>query len=98
MKTIEITDVDSKRVTTLLSMLGRGKWELEGTEILAFAQVQHWVIELSQKMKLSLVAPLTQPKQDDPQPMSTDGKCAPIPVPMPSDGEVIKKKGKHGNK
>jgi len=51
MKQIEVTDVDSARVGVLMTALKRGKWELEGEEILAFAQVFSWAAELQGRLK-----------------------------------------------
>lgn len=39
------------RIKNLLSMLGRGKWELQGDEILAFAQAIEFVLDLEKEMK-----------------------------------------------
>ena len=43
------------RIKNLLSMLGRGKWELQGEEILAFAQSIEFVLDLEKDLKAPIV-------------------------------------------
>ena len=40
---MKVNDTDKKRAENLAKMLRRGKWELEGEEILAFAQTYNWL-------------------------------------------------------
>jgi len=56
-KTIEVTATDLTRIKVVLSSLKRGKWELEGEEILAFAQGFGWVAELQGRVKAALDTP-----------------------------------------
>jgi len=51
MKKITITDTDKTRAMVLLTALKKGTWTLEGEEILAFAQVFHWVAELKARLE-----------------------------------------------
>jgi hypothetical protein len=40
---MEVTKTDLARLETVMKILKRGKYELEGEEVLAFAQAFHWV-------------------------------------------------------
>lgn len=55
--TVAVTAVDQSRAKTLLATIRRGKWELEGEEILAFAQAIHWFCDLDKRIGLALLAP-----------------------------------------
>lgn len=60
-KTVEIAETDSIRLSNLLAFLKRGKCELQGEEVLAFAQSWHWAIGHLAKVKESLAAPEPEP-------------------------------------
>ena len=64
MKKMEILETDMARVTTLLSALKRGKWELEGDEVLAFAQVFAWASELKNRLKAAQDTAETEAKPE----------------------------------
>jgi hypothetical protein len=54
---IEFTKIDLARMDTILKMVRRGKYELEGEEVLAFAQAYAWAMTTMDRMKASLEAP-----------------------------------------
>jgi hypothetical protein len=55
MAQIEVGEVDLRRLNVILTAMKKGKWELEGEEVLAFAQCFHWAAELQGKIKTALV-------------------------------------------
>ncbi len=65
---LEVTKTDLVRCDTVLKALRRGKYELEGEEVLAFAQAFGWLADHHEKIKAALApkestpAPETQPK------------------------------------
>ena len=63
MSTITVSDTDLKRLKVILAALKKGKWELEGEEVLAFAQAFSWAAETHDKVMASL-----QPKKVEPSP------------------------------
>lgn len=54
MATIIVTAVDLKRLNVILSALKKGRWELEGEEVLAFAQAFSWAAETHDKITIEL--------------------------------------------
>lgn len=55
MAVLQVTATDIARIKTVLSALKRGKWtELEGEEILAFAQAFGWTAQLASRLEASL--------------------------------------------
>jgi hypothetical protein len=57
MAQIPVSQLDAARLKTVLSALKRGKWELEGEEVLAFAQAFAWASDLSEAIKKALIEP-----------------------------------------
>ncbi|TXH10648.1 MAG: hypothetical protein E6R04_04765 [Spirochaetes bacterium] len=54
---LEVTKTDLVRCETVLKALRRGKYELEGEEVLAFAQAFGWLADHAEKIKAALAAP-----------------------------------------
>lgn len=54
---MEVTKTDLARAEVVMKALKRGKYDLEGEEVLAFAQAFHWVAELFGRIKTSLDTP-----------------------------------------
>lgn len=54
---MDVVKVDLVRANTLMSMFRRGKYELEGEEVLAFAQGVAWLVDLTTKIKVELEKP-----------------------------------------
>ena len=52
---MQFTKTDLARLEQLLKVFRRGKYELEGEEVLAFAQCFHWAGALCETVKESLV-------------------------------------------
>lgn len=71
---MEVTKLDLTRADNLIKMLKRGKYELEGEEVLGFAQTFHWVAtlklkiedELAPKPPAAALAPPTETKVEEP--------------------------------
>lgn len=59
--TVAVTATDASRLKTILAMLRRGEWKLEGEEVLAFAQATHWLCELERRIGLALAPPPPAP-------------------------------------
>lgn len=60
---IEFTKPDLNKLITVMAALKRGKYELEGEEVLAFAQSFAWLSQLSDKVKADLEKPLEAPSE-----------------------------------
>lgn len=54
---MEFTKTDLARLETVMKILKRGKYELEGEEVLAFAQAFHWVSATFDKIREHLTTP-----------------------------------------
>jgi len=54
---IEFTKTDLARMDTVMKALKRGKYELEGEEVLAFAQAFAWVSVTFDRIKSAMEAP-----------------------------------------
>lgn len=54
---MEFTKTDLVRLETVLKMVRRGKYELEGEEVLAFAQAYAWGTGMMDRIKVALEAP-----------------------------------------
>jgi hypothetical protein len=54
MTTIEVSATDVTRLKVILAAMKKGKWELEGEEVLAFAQGFSWAAEMHEKIKKAL--------------------------------------------
>lgn len=71
--TVEVNATDLKRLEVLMRALGpKGKWELDGDEILAFAQVRHWVVDLRDRVKsaitgLNIVPTIVEAPEPEPE-------------------------------
>jgi hypothetical protein len=69
---MQFTKTDLARLEQLLKALRRGKYDLEGEEVLAFAQCFHWAGALFDAMKESLAPKppvvTAPPPADKPQP------------------------------
>ena len=52
---MKFTKADLSHSKNLLKVIGRGKWELEGMEILAFADMMRWFNIFQNKMELEIV-------------------------------------------
>jgi hypothetical protein len=61
---MEVTKTDLARLETVMKILKRGKYELEGEEVLAFAQAFHWVSATFDKITQHLATP---PPADTPK-------------------------------
>ena len=59
---MEVTATDAARLKVLLTALKRGKYDLEGEEVLAFAQMFHWASELAVRISTALVS--EKPKEE----------------------------------
>lgn len=51
---MEVSKVDLARCETIIKALKRGKYELEGEEVLAFAQCFAWLGALHERIKTTL--------------------------------------------
>lgn len=58
---MEVTKTDLVRATVALTALRRGKYELQGDEVLAFSQAFNWLTELHDRVKLALEVPPPAP-------------------------------------
>ena len=52
---MKFTKVDINHSKNMLKVLGRGKWEMEGMEILAFADMMRWFASLQNKMETEVL-------------------------------------------
>lgn len=59
---LEFTKTDLARCDTVLKALKRGKYELEGEEVLAFAQSFGWLATLFERMKADIETPIKEPE------------------------------------
>ncbi len=67
---MEFTKTDLARLETVMKILKRGKYDLEGEEVLAFAQAFHWVSATFDRIKEHLMTPPAPP----PAPAKTKAK------------------------
>lgn len=58
---IEFTKPDLNKLITVMAALKRGKFELEGEEVLAMAQSFAWLSQLADKIKADIEKPLSTP-------------------------------------
>lgn len=58
---MDVTKVDAAICDTVVKALKRGKYELEGDEILAFAQAFAWVAELKARIENAVAAQKAAP-------------------------------------
>lgn len=58
---MEVTKTDLARADTILRCIRRGQYDLEGEEVLAFAQAYSWMADLLGRMKASLEMPPPAP-------------------------------------
>lgn len=58
---LEFTKSDLARLDTTMKALKRGKYELEGEEVLAFAQAFAYVSDLFDRIKADIENPVTPP-------------------------------------
>ncbi len=58
---LELTKTDLARLDNVRKALLKGKYELEGDEVLAFAQSFHWLNAHYERVKAALEAPLPPP-------------------------------------
>jgi hypothetical protein len=65
---LEFTKVDLARAETVMKALKRGKYELEGDEVLAFAQAFAWISVVFDRIKADLETPVELPKVEAPEP------------------------------
>ena len=54
MVTIAVAATDLTRLKVILSAMKKGKWELEGEEVLAFAQAFGWAAEVHERISIAL--------------------------------------------
>jgi hypothetical protein len=73
MNSIPISPTDVTRIKVIISAMRKGKWELEGDEILAFAQGFAWASEMHERISLGL-----QQKPEEKQAPSIHVKSEPI--------------------
>lgn len=72
---IEFNKVDLARLENVIKALKRGKYELEGDEILAFAQSFAWLSSLFDKMQADIAKPKVEPEPiKEPEPKTTEKK------------------------
>lgn len=70
---MEVTKVDLMRADTILRVIRRGQFDLEGEEVLAFAQAYHWQAELVGRIKKELETPPPAPTPiEQPKPEIAD--------------------------
>lgn len=55
---IEFTKADLNKVINVMAALKRGKYEVDGEEVLAFAQSFAWLSQLADKIKTQLETPI----------------------------------------
>lgn len=75
---MEVTKTDLIRATVVLTALRRGKYDMQGDEVLAFAQAFTWLTELHDRVKLSL------------EPPAAPAPVAPPPTPIKKRGRPKK--------
>lgn len=78
---MEVAKTDLTRCETALAALKRGKFELDGTEVMAVAQSITWLSTLHERLKLQLEAQAARPPADAPpdKPLFNDTKEPPQP-------------------
>jgi hypothetical protein len=74
MATIQVSATDIARLKIILSAMKKGKWELEGEEVLAFAQGFNWLAETHEKINAALQ---TKPPAEE---KTVEGKFEPKPI------------------
>ena len=78
---MKFTKADLSHSKNLLKVIGRGKWELEGMEILAFADMMRWFNIFQNKMELEIVQDEAVEKaKAEEQKRIDEGKLIPKPV------------------
>lgn len=58
---IEVTKGDLHKVINVMAALKRGKYEVDGEEVLALAQSFAWLSQFADKIKADLEQPLSTP-------------------------------------
>jgi hypothetical protein len=54
MASIQVTQTDIARLKVIMSAMRKGKWELEGDEVLAFAQGFAWTSDMNDRINAAL--------------------------------------------
>ncbi len=70
---LDFTKTDLARAETVIKALKRGKYELEGEEVLAFAQAFAWISVVFDRIKADLETPVVPPVVES-QEVKTKGK------------------------
>ena len=90
---MRFTKADLSHSKNLLKALGRGKWELEGMEILAFSDMMRWFNGLQNKIEMELIQEEAQEKAKAEEAKKlAEGKMIPTPVEdviKPIDSQVV---------
>lgn len=60
---IEFTKGDLHKVINVMAALKKGRYDVDGEEILAFAQSFAWISQLADKIKADIEKPLTPPTE-----------------------------------
>jgi hypothetical protein len=72
---IEFNKVDLARLETVMKALKRGKYELEGDEVLAFSQSFAWLSSLFDKIQADILKPkIEQDSIKEPEPKANEKK------------------------
>lgn len=81
---MKFTKNDLSHSRNMLKVLGKGKWELEGMEILAFADMMRWFANLQRtiEMELSAEEAAEKAKLEEQQKLNS-GMIEPKPVENP---------------
>lgn len=64
---IEFTKGDLVKLTNIMGALKRGKYDLEGDEVLALAQSFAWISQLADRIKADLDAPKADVTSESPK-------------------------------
>lgn len=64
---IEFTKGDLHKIVNVMAALKKGKYEVEGEEILAFAQSFAWLSQLADKIKVEIEKPIAQVEETKPE-------------------------------
>jgi hypothetical protein len=79
---MKVTKNDLAPSRNMLKALGKGKWELDGMEIMAFSQMMQWFANLQRAMETEIAEEEEKLKKDAEQ------AAAPIPVATPVEDPI----------
>jgi hypothetical protein len=82
---MKITKADLAPSRNMLKALGKGKWELEGMEIMAFAQMMQWFSGIQKAIEIEVTRQDEDAKRAEAQKESPILEAKPVEDPIKHD-------------